>query len=161
MAQDKLKQDPIESDIVERKIRIEARPETVFAFFIDPQKMVRWKGIQANLSPVPGGEYRVNLNGRDIVRGKYLEIVPFSRVVFTWGWEGEGHPLPPGASTVEIVLIPDGNGTIVHLRHIGLARELRQIHAAGWDHYLPRLIASAAGRDPGEDPWVVTGQMGP
>lgn len=161
MAQAKLKQDPIESDFVERKIHIDARPETVFAFFIDPQKMIRWKGIQANLSPVPGGEYRVNLNGRDIIRGQYLEIVPYSRVVFTWGWEGEGHPLPPGTSTVEIVLVPDGNGTIVRLRHMGLAQELRQNHATGWDHYLPRLADSASGRDPGEDPWAVTGQMGP
>ncbi|MSP13368.1 MAG: SRPBCC domain-containing protein [Chloroflexi bacterium] len=154
MQQSNLKQSPIEPiDIVEREIRINARPETVFAFFIDPQKMIQWKGVQAHLTPTPGGEYRVNLNGRDIVSGKYLEIIPFSRVVFTWGWEGEGQPLPPGSSTVEIILIPDGDGTVVHLRHMGLAPELQQLHAAGWDHYLPRLIC-AAGLDPGEDPWA-------
>ena len=35
------------SDIVEREIYIQARAETIFAFFIDPQKLIRWKGLQA------------------------------------------------------------------------------------------------------------------
>ena len=34
---------------IEREIRVEARPETVFAFFTDPEKYVRWKGRHAQL----------------------------------------------------------------------------------------------------------------
>ena len=143
---------PPASDEVEREIRIVARPETVFAFFTDPAKMIQWKGTHATLDPRPGGIYRVSINERNIARGEYLEVVPFSRVVFTWGWEGEGQPLPPGSTTVEITLTADGEGTIVRLRHLGLPAEHREIHAEGWGHFLPRLMAAAEGRDPGPDP---------
>ena len=142
------------ADPVEREIRISARPETIFPFFTDPAKMMRWKGLQVTLDPQPGGIYRVDLNGRDIVRGKYLEIVPYSRVVFTWGWEGLGNPVPPGSSTVEVTLVAEGDGTIVRLRHSGLPAAAIESHAQGWDHYLPRMVIAAAGSDPGPDPWA-------
>ncbi len=137
------------TEVLEREVRIAARPETVFEFFTDPVKLIQWKGIKATLDPRPGGIYRVDINGRDVARGEYLEITPHSRVVFTWGWEGEGSPLPPGASTVEISLIAEGEGTVVRLRHLGLPDDQRAVHAEGWDHFLPRLIASAEGRDAG------------
>src|SRR5688500_7356014 len=108
-----------QSDAVEREVRIAASPEVVFDFFIDPAKKVLWKGSQAALDPRPGGMYRVHVTNRDIARGEYVEIVPHSRVVFTWGWE-EG-PVPPGSTTVEVTLTPDGDGTIVRLRHLGLS----------------------------------------
>ena len=142
------------SEALERQVRIAARPETVFSFFTDPEKMVRWKGIEASLDPRPGGVYRVNMNGRDVASGQYVEVVPHTRVVFTWGWEGEGTAFPPGSSTVEISLIPDGDGTIVRLRHLGLPADQRDPHQEGWDHYLARLTTVAEGRDPGPDPWA-------
>ena len=103
---------PNESDAVEREVRIAARPETIFPFLVEPEKMRRWKGISAELDPRPGGIYRVDVTGRDIARGEYVEVTPHSRVVFTWGWEAENNPVPPGSSTVEITLTPDGDGTI-------------------------------------------------
>ena len=145
--------DATDQTALERQIRISARPEVVFSFFTDPVKLIRWKGVRAELDPRPGGIYRVEINGRDIVLGKYVEIVPFTRVVFTWGWEGENSPLPPGSTTVEITLIPDGKGTIVRLRHFGLPPEHKEVHAQGWDHFLPRLGLAAAGQEPGPDPW--------
>ncbi len=138
---------------LEHEIWIAARPETVFPFFTDPVKLVEWKGVNATLVAKNGGVYRVNLNGRDIIRGEYLEVTPFRRVVFTWGWEGANSPLPPGASTVEVNLIADGKGTRVRLRHNGLPDgPVRQQHRQGWDHYLARLQAVAQGQDPGPDP---------
>jgi len=145
--------DATDQQVLERQIRISARPETVFSFFTDPAKLIRWKGVRAKLDPRPGGIYRVEINGRDVVLGKYVEIVPFTRVVFTWGWEGENSPLPPGSTTVEIDLIPDGEATIVRLRHSGLPSAQREVHAQGWDHFLPRLDLAAAGLEPGPDPW--------
>jgi uncharacterized protein YndB with AHSA1/START domain len=140
------------SNIVERVVRIAARPETIFPFLTDPAKMTLWKGIRADLDPRPGGVYRVDIDGRNIAHGEYLEIVPYSRVVFTWGWEGDDSPLPPGSSTVEITLVADGDGTIVRLRHLGLPAEAQASHAEGWDHFLPRLVVAAEGRDAGPDP---------
>ena len=141
-----------EIDFVEREIRIAARPEVVFEFFTDPVKMVRWKGLDAMLDPRPGGTYRVNVTGKEVALGEYVEIVPHSRIVITWGWEGS--PIAPGSTRVEFDFIPDGNGTILRLRHSGLAGEAALQHAEGWDHFLPRLAIAAAGGDPGEDPWV-------
>ena len=147
------------SDVVEREVRIAARPETIFLFFVEPEKMMRWKGISAELDPRPGGIYRVDVTGRDIARGEYVEVTPHSRVVFTWGWEGEHHPVPPGSSTVEITLTPDGDGTIVRLRHFDLPTEAQELHGQGWDHYMERLAIAGAGGDPGPDPKVGSDDM--
>ena len=72
---------------VEREVRIEASPEVVFQYFVDPARMVEWKGKDAALDARPGGIYRVSVTDRDIARGEYVEVVPHSRIVFTWGWE--------------------------------------------------------------------------
>ena len=143
-----------EGDAIEREVRIAARPSTVFSFFTDPAKMMQWKGISAELDPRPDGIYWVAMNGENIASGRYQEIVPYSRIVFTWGWEGEDSPLPPGSSTVEVSFIEDGEYTIVRLRHLGLSADQQDAHAEGWEHYLPRLVIVAEGKDPGPDPWA-------
>lgn len=134
-----------------RELRIDAAPETVFDFFTDPQKLVRWKGRLASLDPRPGGEFLVDFNGEDIAAGEYVEIDRPHRVVFTWGWKAPGHPIPPGTSRVEVTLTPDGDGTFVRFVHSGLPEPAVGEHAKGWDRYLPRLQIAAAGGDPGPD----------
>ncbi len=143
-----------ERNIVEREVRIAAGPATVFEFFTDPDKMIQWKGRKAELDPRPGGIYRVDINDRAVARGEYVEIDPPRRVVFTWGWEseGEGHAVLPGSSRVEISLEPDGEGTIVRLRHFDLPDEALEIHGQGWDLFLGRLAKAAVGEDPGPLP---------
>ncbi|MPZ50428.1 MAG: hypothetical protein GEU75_14200 [Dehalococcoidia bacterium] len=141
---------PQASDTIEREVRVAARPEVVFEFFTDPVKMMRWKGTGAMLDPRPGGIYRVVVTAHDIAKGEYVEIVPYSRIVFTWGWENS--PIPPGSTTVEVSFVPDGEGTLIRLRHSGLASEAVMEHDRGWDHFLSRLVIAAAGGDPGPDP---------
>jgi uncharacterized protein YndB with AHSA1/START domain len=140
--------------VLERNVRVEAPPESVFKFFVDPDQMVRWIGVEASLDPRPGGAYRLNVTGRHVAVGEYVEVVPNTRVVFTWGWEEDGNPVPPGSSTVEVTLLPDGRHTIVRLRHLGLPRGREDPHAQGWEHYLARLVLVADGGDAGEDPWI-------
>jgi uncharacterized protein YndB with AHSA1/START domain len=111
-------------DIV-REVRIGAPPDEVFPFFTDPDKMIVWKAIEATLDPRPGGIFRINVTGRDIARGQYVEIDPPRRVVFTFGWESENSLVPPGSTTVEITLVPDGDGTRVRLVHSGVPDEIR------------------------------------
>jgi uncharacterized protein YndB with AHSA1/START domain len=146
-----------QSNVVEREVRVAARPETVFPFLIDPEKMRLWMGRSTELDARPGGIYRVEVNDQAIARGEYVEVDPPRRVVFTFGWEGqvagEGeHGVPPGSSRVEISLDPDGDGTLVRLRHLDLPEGSREIHGQGWDLYLGRLKAVVAGEDPGPDP---------
>jgi uncharacterized protein YndB with AHSA1/START domain len=146
--------------VVEREIRIAARPDVIFGYFTDPVKMRRWKGTTAQLDPRPGGIYRVNVTGREVTRGEYVEIVPHSRIVFTWGWEGEGSPVPPGTTTVEVTFVPDGDETIVRLVHRDIPSAAADGFGEGWDHFLPRLAVAATGADAGPDPWVTSGNMG-
>ena len=61
---------------VEVSIRIEATPDTVFRFLVDPERMTAWMGVSAELDPRPGGRFRINVTGQDIAVGEYLEIVP-------------------------------------------------------------------------------------
>jgi uncharacterized protein YndB with AHSA1/START domain len=61
-------------------------------------------GIRAERDPREGGIFRVDPNGRDVIRGTYLQVVPPFRVVFTWGWEEKGRRVPAGSTRVEIEL---------------------------------------------------------
>ena len=135
------------------EIRIDAAPEAIFPFLTDPQRIVRWKGVDATVEASPGGVYRVNVTGVKHAVGEYLEVDAPHRVVFTWGWEGD-EQLPPGSSTVTIELISDGEGTIVRLTHSGLPEGADVAQLQGWEHFLPRLAIVASGGDPGPDPWV-------
>jgi uncharacterized protein YndB with AHSA1/START domain len=142
---------------VEREVRIDAPPATVFAFFIDADKMSRWFGTKAELDARPGGIYRVQISEQIIARGEYVEVEPHRRVVFTFGWESEENSpsheaVSPGSSRVEVALEPDGEGTLLRFRHLDLPEQARDIHAHGWDLYLGRLAVAAAGGDPGPDP---------
>ena len=146
-----------QDEAVEREVRIAATPETVFEFFTDPDKQTLWMGRRAELDARPGGIYRVEVSDQIIASGEFVEIVAPSRVVYTFGWEGQEagpgeHDVPPGSSRVEITLQPDGDGTLVTLRHFGLPEEARRMHGQGWELYLARLEAAVSGGDPGPDP---------
>jgi uncharacterized protein YndB with AHSA1/START domain len=143
-----------DTTVYERTLAIDASPETVWEFLVDPEKLMRWKGINADLEPQPGGIFRCEVIPGHIARGEYVELDEPNRLVFTWGWDGnEG--VPPGSSTIEIELATAGEGTSLHFVHKDLpSAEAIASHAHGWDHYLPRLETAAGGGDPGEDPWV-------
>ena len=138
---------------VNSEIKIDAAPEAIFPYLTDPQKIARWKGVDATVEASPGGVYRVNVTGVKHAVGEYVEVDPPHRVVFTWGWEGD-EQLPPGSSMVTIELISDGEGTIVRLTHSGLPEGADAAQLQGWEHFLPRLAIVASGGDPGPDPWV-------
>lgn len=63
-------------EVIECEVRIDASPETVFEFFVDPEKMTRWKGRRAELDPQPGGMYRVEISDQAVARGEYVAIEP-------------------------------------------------------------------------------------
>ncbi len=147
-----------EINSVVSEIRIAAPPQAVFAYFVDPDKMVRWIGTRVDIEAQPGGTYAVDMNPQTRARGKYVEVVPHSRVVFTFGWLDD-EVVPPGSSTVEVTLTPDRGGTHVRLVHRGLVTaEMRDQHRTGWELYLSRLAIAAGGGDPGPDPNAASAQ---
>jgi uncharacterized protein YndB with AHSA1/START domain len=133
-------------------VHIEARPEQVFEYFTRPEAIVRWMGDYAVLDPRPGGEFTLDINGVP-VRGRYVEVESPLRLVISWGHAGSER-LPPGASTVEVTLTPDADGTTVEVVHRDLPEVDAAQHALGWEHFLERLVVAGGGGDPGPDPWA-------
>jgi uncharacterized protein YndB with AHSA1/START domain len=170
---------PDETSVVEHEVRVAARPETVFAFFTDPMKMVQWMGVDATLDPRPGGVCRIGFSPSDTqldsivdyfgggpeaqerarrnragaMLGEFVEVDPPRRIAFTWGWEQELLALPPQSTSVEVSLTLEGEDTILRLSHRRLPASAVPFHRSGWEHYLARLAIAAAGGDPGPDPW--------
>jgi uncharacterized protein YndB with AHSA1/START domain len=134
-----------------REIMIDATPETIWPFLVDPEKHVEWLGTVADIDPRPGGAYRVLVQGQHPSAGEYVEVVPHEKVVFSFGWDEEGHPIPAGSTTIEISLHPEGSKTLVRLAHRGLPEDAVSDHTQGWDHYLGRLAIAATGGDAGPD----------
>ena len=149
-----------EALIVRRETHIPAPPATVFAFLTDPDKILRWMGTEAEVTPQPGGIYLVNVTGAAVARGSFREVVPVHRLAYSFGWDGSD-VVPPGSSLVEIDLLDEQpDGTLLRLTHSGLPNEEQcASHSEGWAHYIGRLAEIAAGRDAGPDPWY--GRPGP
>jgi uncharacterized protein YndB with AHSA1/START domain len=141
---------------VRREIAIAATPETIWELLVDPEKATRWMGQAASLDARPGGEYRVEVLPGEVAAGEFVEVDPPHRLVWTWGWEPGGmSSLASGSTTIEVELIPEGDGTLLRFTHSGLPdTDSAQKHAHGWDHYLERLATVARGDDAGRDPWL-------
>jgi uncharacterized protein YndB with AHSA1/START domain len=141
-----------EPDVVEVSLHVAAQPETVFSYFTDPARYVRWMGEAATLEPAPGGVYRVSMRDGVQAAGKFLEVEPPHRLVFTWGWTHD-LAVAPGSTRVVVTFHEEDGGTRVVLRHYDLPTdEQRDHHRAGWNLYLQRLGVSVAGSDAGPDP---------
>ena len=139
---------------VEHETWIAASPATVFGYFTDPAKMVEWMGIEATLDPRPGGVNRIVVNSEAVMRGEFVEVVPHTRGVFTWGWEDERFGMPPASSLVEVSLDPEAGGTQLRLAHRRVTGAGADFHRMGWEYYVGRLALAACGRSPGPDPWA-------
>jgi len=133
-------------------VDIAAEPEFVFGFLTTNAGMNAWMGQWADLDPTVGGRFSVDIAGSP-VRGEFLEVDPFSRVVVSWGFVGSDD-LPAGASVVAFTLTPIESGTRVGLRPGELPESVLAGHAYGWEHFVERLSLAAAGADLGPDEWM-------
>jgi len=122
---------------IRSSIIIEAEPAEVFDYFTRSDAMVLWMGQSADLDPVPGGRFSVDVNGA-AVRGRFVEVDPPNRIVFTWGFL-DSDELPPEASTVEVSLSRENGGTLVEIVHSGLPGSESSKHGVGWPYFLDRL----------------------
>ena len=144
----------------EKSVLVPLNADETFALITQPDRLRRWQVITARVDLRAGGEYRWTVIPGNSAAGTFTEVEPGRRVVFTWGWEGSAE-LPPGASTVIITLEPAAGGTMVHLTHEGLSGEQEASHAAGWTHYLGRLVTAATAGDAGPDEWAAKPDLDP
>jgi uncharacterized protein YndB with AHSA1/START domain len=141
-----------------KEIFIDAPPEDVFPFLTESDKYLMWMGVAAELDAKPGGLFKVDPNGKEIIEGRFVEVSPPRRVVFTWGWREPKHqPMRAGSSRVEIDLAAVRGGTLLTLRHFDVIDSIRPKHEEGWRYHLERLQKAAAGLDPGVDTCIAYG----
>ena len=161
----------IDGDTVIRELVLPASAERAFEMFVDPEQLVRWIGISADLDPRPGGRFRFEVVPGQFCEGQYIAVERPRRLVFTWGWTDPGFGLPPASSSVEVTFtVYDGDPgrTRIRLIHTGLAGDLGLLHDDGWDRFFARLGSVFAGADAGDYPAeepaarlaVLTGESG-
>jgi uncharacterized protein YndB with AHSA1/START domain len=130
------------------KRRLNAPPERVYAAWTDPQDLIRWFGpamvkqgsVRAEIDARVGGRYRISFDNdrgeHNVVAGTYRDLVPHSRVVFSWAWQST----PERESLVTVLLKPDGAGTQLTLHHEQLFdAAVRDAHEYGWTGTLDKL----------------------
>jgi uncharacterized protein YndB with AHSA1/START domain len=133
---------------IEQTVRIAAPPETIWSFWTEPDRLAEWWGTGLEVSPTPGGAFRVSMDGGPVMSGSFSTLEPPHRLVFTFGWEGNaaGEPLAPGSTTVEVTLTPDGDETVVRLRHSDMPITHAADHTKGWALFVgERLPAAVTG----------------
>jgi uncharacterized protein YndB with AHSA1/START domain len=143
--------DPIVSEV-----HIDAPPELVFAFFVEPDKLSEWLCESATLDPRPGGVNRqVHRTGDDdegiTMEGEFIEVVPYERVSFSWGYTEPRMQPRPKSTTVEVTFTPTERGTHVVLEHRGLEGSARKDHAQGWLELFGQRLPAAVTRSQEEE----------
>ena len=123
-----------------KSIWIDAPPSVVFEYFTDGDKMARWCGRHAELEPVAGGRYRVDMGEWGVVEGRFVRVEAPTFV---------SHTVPAGESgeegLIEITITAEAGGSRVEVCQTGLGEPFLPIAARGWEHHLARLSVVATG----------------
>ena len=132
-------------DSLEVSQQIPAKREQVFAAWAGPAPK-DWFApedmqiVSAEADVRVGGKFRLSMKGQDgqvhTCYGKYEEVVPDQRVVFTHQWEGQ----KPVETRVTVKFEDDGPGTKVTLQQEGFEDPAEaKGHAEGWASTLRSL----------------------
>jgi uncharacterized protein YndB with AHSA1/START domain len=125
--------------IASQEVTIAAPAAVVWELLTTAAGLLRWVGPEAVAEPEPGGRLRwVHPDGAAVV-GRYVELDPCRRLVFTYGWEDGRMGVPPESTTVEIELVEHDRGTTLRLTHHGLPPAVVDDHERGWAYFLGRL----------------------
>ena len=111
---------------VEVTRRLPAPPDTVFDAWFDPENLGRWLFATAE-----GRMERVEVDPR--VGGRF-EIDRPRRLAFDFGTSFEATP-----TRVTVTIVPDGEGSLLTLRHEGVWSDWEDRTRHGWDMILGNL----------------------
>lgn len=133
------------------EIELKALPEKVYAAWTRPELLPKWFGPRTggslqidHFDCSVGGRYDVTMIFADGDRvqlvGKYQELDPPKKIVFTWQWS-DG-PKSSNETLVTVDLAPSEVGTHLTLTHERfLSAEARNDHREGWEPLLCRLAS--------------------
>jgi len=120
---------------LDRAISINAGRETVFRFFTDPVRWAAWWGAGSTIDPQPGGRILIRYPDGTEATGEVIEMRPPEKISFSYGFV-KGTPIPPGGSSVSIVLEDRSGATDLHLSHEFADAALREEFVQGWRYQL-------------------------
>lgn len=142
-------------DAIEETLYIDAAIETVYAVISQPEHVSRWWPDEAHYEAVPGAEgtivFRDPEGGHASETFTVLETTPPTRFVFRWRYPAGAAADATNSLLVVFELAPHGAGTKLTMTESGHEQVgasagitgLRELHVAGWEHFLPRLHSYA------------------
>ena len=142
---------------IEREIHVQASPEVVYEVISTPEHLEEWWPDEAQLEPVPGGTGVISFGDRstpeaNVVPLTVVEADPPRRFSFRWAYDEGDAATSSNSLLVTFDLVPSGAGTLLRFKEAGfrekgweaaVLEEQYLDHVAGWDHFLPRLVAYA------------------
>ena len=141
-----------DSDLILRMTRtFDATPERVFAAWTDASQFGQWFGpvgvktVKCDIDAKVGGAWGLvgeHNNARMAVSGKYLEIEPPGRLVYTFAWHEKGDfALPRGhESVVTILFKAAGQRTeMIFTQAVLQDRQSVDAHNRGWTDSFDKL----------------------
>lgn len=125
--------------LARHEITIDAAASVVYRYLTEVDGLLQWMAIDAIADPVPGGKLQwTHENGATMV-GRFVELTPSRRIVFTYGWDDGLMGLPPESTLVEIDLEERDGRTVLHLVHRNLPPGAVDAHQQGWVYFLNLL----------------------
>jgi uncharacterized protein YndB with AHSA1/START domain len=121
---------------VRRELVVRAPRALVFRYFTDPVRWASWWGKGSNIEGRVGGAVVIVYPDGTRALGEVLALEPPERVVFSYGYEGAGKPIPPGGSRVTIQLAEHADGTHLSFLHELADGPTRDHHVQGWRYQL-------------------------
>jgi len=121
--------------------RFEASPERVFAAWTRPETLrlwwcpAGWNPAEVEVDLRVGGTYRISMwreSGAQsvAVHGRFLQVQPGTKLVYTWQWDGAFPDMPATRVTVEFRARM--GGTELALWQEDLAMRYCAQHLSGW-----------------------------
>jgi len=130
-------------------------PEKVFRAWTEPEEVISWFGRapgsleRAHIDLRVGGEWRFEFDSAketySAVTGEYLEIQDNALLKFSWRHERmeDGELTSSATSHVSVLFEPQGDGTLLTVKHAGVATsEARRNVAGGWSAALSSMTTA-------------------
>jgi len=143
---------------IEREIHIEAPPEVVFEVLTSPEHIKDWwEPGEVTLDARPGGAGEIVWGARSSPDGHVatltvVDVVPPRLFSFRWVYPDGAVAGPGNSLLVTFEIRPSDTGSVLLLTETGfrergweaaVLEQQYQEHVQGWDHFVPRLAASA------------------
>ena len=127
---------------------ITAPPARLYDAWTSADQLKRWTcpdpsaSVDVGISLRAGGQYSIRMNvegGPFTACGTYREVDRPNRLVYTWAWKEEVHPMKT-ETVVTVEFVPAGGGTEIRLTHEGFPTPGdRDGHEEGWKICVGRL----------------------